>query len=93
MPLILPRMTVTEGADPRAEGVLQLAKFLEGGRLKNVVAILEYDLASADRNEVEAATGLLGWAAGLENHCSRQPWRHASNSAESVTSFMPWESR
>jgi hypothetical protein len=73
---------VTEGADPRAKGFLQLAKFLEGGRLRNLVANLEYDLASADRNEVEAATESAGMAVGLENHYSRQPWRRASNSAE-----------
>jgi hypothetical protein len=62
--LILPRMGVTEGADLRAEGFLQLARFLEGGRLKNVVANLEYELASADRNEVEAATESAGMGGG-----------------------------
>jgi hypothetical protein len=64
--LILPRMSVTEGADLRAEGFLQLAKFLEGGRLKNVAANLEYGLASADRNEVEAATESAGMGGGPE---------------------------
>ena len=86
-------MTVTEGADPRAAGFLQLAKFLEGGRLKNVVANLEYDLASADRSEVEAATESAGIGGGLGESLFEAPWKHASNSAESVTSCMPWESR
>ncbi|MFC5179476.1 hypothetical protein [Nocardioides taihuensis] len=53
-------MTRDERTDSRTVGFLQLAKFLEGGRLKGVVAELEHELASASGAEVSQATEEVG---------------------------------
>jgi hypothetical protein len=53
-------MTTDEPTDLRAAGFLQLARFLEGGRLKGVVANLEYELASADGAQARHATEEVG---------------------------------
>lgn len=53
-------MTGDEQSDLRTAGFLQLAKFLEGGRLKGVVADLEHELASANGAEASQATEEVG---------------------------------
>lgn len=53
-------MTGDERTDLRTAGFLQLAKFLEGGRLKGVVADLEHELASASGTEASQATERVG---------------------------------
>lgn len=53
-------MTGDEQTDLRTAGFLQLAKFLEGGRLKGVVADLEHELASANGAEASHVTERVG---------------------------------
>src|SRR4051812_36285702 len=53
-------MMSDEPTDLRTAGFLQLAKFLEGGRLKGVVADLEHELASANGAEASKATMDVG---------------------------------
>lgn len=58
-------MTGDEQVDLRTAGFLQLAKFLEGGRLKGVVADLEHELASANGAEASQATEEVGIGGAL----------------------------
>lgn len=53
-------MTDDERSDLRTAGFLQLAKFLEGGRLKGVVAELEHELSSASSDEASQVTESVG---------------------------------
>jgi hypothetical protein len=53
-------MESPEDGDSRTAGFLLLARFLEGGRLKKVVADLEYALNSADSAEVTRVTTAAG---------------------------------
>jgi len=53
-------MTSDEETNLRTAGFLQLAKFLEGGRLKGVVADLEHELAAANGAEASRAAEEAG---------------------------------
>lgn len=53
-------MAIQEDGGSGTAGFLLLAQFLEGGRLKQVVADLEYDLSSANGDQVTAATSTVG---------------------------------